>query len=210
LEKFPCPRRLFARRRGGSSGFGCRIPFFPRVLEHLVRFGLRSRDHADPGGGFRGAFLEPVPQVQQVHPIAPQFPRQLSGRGSLCEPPEDQNPLGRGPTGSLERGSGVPVEHPTAVGAPVVQDRCPVPSLNPHPIGPLAPRARQAVGVQQIDQEPVARARVHQVYDREVHLPASETTTAEHRRTLTFDRRTGKDQFHPDGLMSQHVWFLRF
>ncbi|QJW93429.1 hypothetical protein FTUN_0935 [Frigoriglobus tundricola] len=203
LAKFPCPRRLLARRRGGSSGFGCRTPFFPRILEHLVRFGLRAGDRADLRGGSRGAFLEPVPQIQQVHPIAPQFSRQLSGRGSLREPAEDQNPLGRGPTGAVERGSGVRIEHPTAMGASVVQDRCPMPGLNPHPIGPVAPRARQTVGVQQIDQIPVARAWVHQVHDREVHLPASKTTATQHRRTLTLDRGMGKDQFHPDGLMSQ-------
>ncbi|QJW95580.1 hypothetical protein FTUN_3130 [Frigoriglobus tundricola] len=207
LAKFPCPRRLLARRRGGSSGFGCRTPFFPRILEHLVRFGLRAGDRADLRGGSRGAFLEPVPQIQQVHPIAPQFSRQLSGRGSLREPAEDQNPLGRGPTGAVERGSGVRIEHPTAMGASVVQDRCPMPGLNPHPIGPVAPRARQTVGVQQIDQIPVARAWVHQVHDREVHLPASKTTATQHRRTLTLDRGMGKDQFHPDGLMSQHLKF---
>ncbi|QJW96218.1 hypothetical protein FTUN_3775 [Frigoriglobus tundricola] len=78
-----------------------------------------------------------------------------------------------------------------------------MPGLNPHPIGPVAPRARQTVGVQQIDQIPVARAWVHQVHDREVHLPASKTTATQHRRTLTLDRGMGKDQFHPDGLMSQ-------
>ncbi|QJW93030.1 hypothetical protein FTUN_0530 [Frigoriglobus tundricola] len=127
----------------------------------------------------------------------------MSGRGSLREPAEDQNPLGRGPTGAVERGSGVRIEHPTAMGASVVQDRCPMPGLNPHPIGPVAPRARQTVGVQQIDQIPVARAWVHQVHDREVHLPASKTTATEYRRTLTLDRGMGKDQFHPDGLMSR-------
>jgi hypothetical protein len=78
-----------------------------------------------------------------------------------------------------------------------------MPGLDPHSIGLLAPRARQTVGVQQLDQEPVARAWVHQVHDREIHLPASKTTATEHRRTLTLDRRMGKEQFHPDGLMSQ-------
>jgi hypothetical protein len=79
-----------------------------------------------------------------------------------------------------------------------------MPGLDPHSIGLLAPRARQTVGVQQLDQEPVARAWVHQVHDREIHLPASKTTATEHRRTLTLDRRMGKEQFHPDGLMSQN------
>jgi hypothetical protein len=179
LAKFPCPRCLLARRRGGSSGFGCRTPFFPRVLEHLVRFGRRPGDRTEAGGRFRGQLLEPVPEVQQVHPVAPEFPGQLRRRGSLCDPAEDQHPLGRRASGSLERGPGVHVEHPAAVGAPVIEHRFPVPGLNSHPVVPLAPRTTQTVRVEQIDQEPVARARVHQVHDREVHLPASEPTAGE-------------------------------
>ena len=92
------------------------------------------------------------------------------------------------------------------MGASVVQNRFPVPGLDPHPIGPLAPRARETVGVQQVDQEPVARDGVHQIDNREVHLPASRTTATEHGHTLTLDGGTGKDQFHPGGLMSHRVF----
>src|SRR5436305_801519 len=37
LAYVPWPRRLFARRRGGSPGSRCGSPFFPRVLVRLVR-----------------------------------------------------------------------------------------------------------------------------------------------------------------------------
>src|SRR5262249_26758340 len=35
--QLPSPRALLARRRGGSSALRCGSPFFPRILEHLVR-----------------------------------------------------------------------------------------------------------------------------------------------------------------------------
>src|SRR3954451_21311527 len=71
-SKVPWPLRLLARRRGGSSGSSCGVPFFPRVLVHLGSF-----DHlvvqwvavqSDPG-----ALLKPVSQDQQLLAIAPQL-----------------------------------------------------------------------------------------------------------------------------------------
>src|SRR6516162_4494490 len=41
FAQVPWPGTLFARRRGGSSGSVCGIPFFPRVLVGLV--GLQHR-----------------------------------------------------------------------------------------------------------------------------------------------------------------------
>ena len=35
----PRPRRLLARRRGGSARSKCSSPFFPRVLKHFIAFG---------------------------------------------------------------------------------------------------------------------------------------------------------------------------
>jgi hypothetical protein len=43
LANVPRPHRLLARQRGGSAGSLCSIPFFPRVLEHLVAFGFQIR-----------------------------------------------------------------------------------------------------------------------------------------------------------------------
>src|SRR5512147_465742 len=36
VSKVPWPLRLWARRRGGSSGSSCATPLFPRILVHLV------------------------------------------------------------------------------------------------------------------------------------------------------------------------------
>src|SRR3954447_15698984 len=85
VSKVPCPLRLLARRRGGSSGSSCGIPFFPRVLVHLV--GLhhviiqRVAVQVDPG-----VLLEPVPQGQQFLPIAAQLAGHLRRGGALCDP----------------------------------------------------------------------------------------------------------------------------
>lgn len=172
MAKFPCPRRLFARRRGGSAGYGCRTPFFPRILEHLVRLGFRPGD--DPGRPRRrlGEALEPVPEGEQVLAVAPEFAGQPGGRGALPDAPEDEYQLGRGAVGLLERGGGVGVEYRPAP-ALVVEDRRAVPVVDPQPIGPTAPGAPEPTRVEEVQEEPVAGVRVHQIDDREVHPWAS-------------------------------------
>src|SRR5512142_2344539 len=69
VSKVPWPLRLLARRRGGSSGPACAIPFFPRILVHLVGFdhGVVQRVAVQADSG---ALLEPVPQGQQLLAIA--------------------------------------------------------------------------------------------------------------------------------------------
>src|SRR3954453_2722385 len=82
LSKVPWPRRLLARRRGGSSGSSRATPFFPRVLVHLIgldalvpqRVTIQTQS---------GVLLEAVPQSQQLHPIAAQLARQPCRRGPL-------------------------------------------------------------------------------------------------------------------------------
>lgn len=44
LSYVPRPLRLFARRRGGSSGSGCLRPFFPHVLVQLVGLELVANE----------------------------------------------------------------------------------------------------------------------------------------------------------------------
>src|SRR5438270_3139174 len=81
VAKVPWPLRLLARRRGGSSGSSCGVPFVPRVLVHLV--GL---DHAIVQRVAveveSGTLLEPVPQDQELLAIAAQFARHLRRRGT--------------------------------------------------------------------------------------------------------------------------------
>src|SRR5262245_30712315 len=78
LSQVPGPGARFPRRRGGSSGSGCGIPFFPRILVHLV--GLRHlvvQPALVPEAVRR--VLEPVPQREQFLAVAAQFAGKLSG-----------------------------------------------------------------------------------------------------------------------------------
>src|SRR6516162_10070527 len=59
LSQVPRPRNLLARRRGGSSGSVCGMPFFPRILVHLI--GLdRLIVQRERVGGLQRLALEPV------------------------------------------------------------------------------------------------------------------------------------------------------
>src|SRR5262249_30549674 len=85
VSKVPWPLRLLARRRGGSSGSSCGMPFFPRVLVHLVGLdhGVVQRVAVQADAG---ALLESVPEGQQLLAIAAQFARHLRRGGPLSDP----------------------------------------------------------------------------------------------------------------------------
>ena len=164
----PWPRRLLARRRGGSSGSACGIPFFPRVLVHLVGLdhvvAQRVAVQADPG-----ALLEPVPQGQQLLAVAAQLAGQLRRGGALGDAAEDQQELRGAALGPLQGGPGEGVEDAAAVAAPVVQDRGAVAAVDPQALPLPAARAGQAVGVEQFDELGVAGVLVQVVDQGEVH-----------------------------------------
>ena len=65
LAKVPCPFRWLARRRGGSSGSGWGVLFFPRALGQFVGLKGGAGHHA----GWRGRVqmgLETLPQGMQL------------------------------------------------------------------------------------------------------------------------------------------------
>src|SRR5258708_27368613 len=76
FSKVPRPCRLLARRRGGSSTSGCGVPFFPRILEHLITFDFRIQQSAPGLQGF-GLALKLVTQFQHRLIADAEFP----GRG---------------------------------------------------------------------------------------------------------------------------------
>src|SRR5947209_6587736 len=59
----PWPRRLLARRRGGSAGSRCGTPFFPRILVCLVRLDVGVLQGIDVAEA-RCQVLELVPEPQ--------------------------------------------------------------------------------------------------------------------------------------------------
>ena len=81
------------------------MPFFPRVLVHLVGLddGVAQRVAVQPDPG---VLLEPVPQFQQVHAVAAQLAGQPRGRDALGDAAEDQDDLRRAALNPLEGGPG--------------------------------------------------------------------------------------------------------
>lgn len=168
MAMFPCPGRLLARRRGGSSGSGCGTPFFPRILVHLV--GLHGRVvQRQRVGRCQGRPLEAVPQLQQVLAV----PLQLAGqprRGlALGDPAEDQEDLGGPSVGLVEGRAGEGVEYPAAGATAVVEDRRAVPPVDLEVVAAPAPRAGEALGMEGLNEFLIAGVLVQELDDREVH-----------------------------------------
>jgi hypothetical protein len=144
------------------------MPFFPRVLIHLV--GLdRSVVQRQGVGRLQGRGLEPVPESQQVLAVPVQFTGQPRGGLALGDPPEDEEDLGGSPMGLVEGGAGEEIEHPAAAVTAVVEDRGAVPPVDLQGVAGLTARAGEAVGVEDIDKPLVAGILVHELGDGEVH-----------------------------------------
>jgi hypothetical protein len=145
----------------------CGIPFFPRVLVHLI--GLDRRVIQGHGvGAAERLLLEAVPQVQQVLPVPIQFAGQACRGRALGDAAEDQEDLRGAAVGLVEDGLGEGVEDPAARAA-VVQDRVTGPAVDPKPVATLAARAGEAVGVEDRDDLLVAGVLVQELGDGEVH-----------------------------------------
>jgi hypothetical protein len=144
------------------------MPFFPRVLVHLVgldrRVVQRVAVQADAG-----ALLQPVPEGQQLLAIAAQLARQLRRGGTLGDPVEDQQQLRGAAMGPLQRGPGEGVEDPAAGAALEVHHGGAMTAVDPQasPLG--AARAGQALGVEQFDEFAVAGVLVQIIDQGEVH-----------------------------------------
>jgi hypothetical protein len=207
LPQVPCPRRLLARRRGGSFGSGCGTPFFPGVLVHLVGLGGRVGQRQLLLGGLPGQGLEAVPEFEQVLAVAAQLAGQPRGRHPLAEAAQDQQPLGAGAAGLLQCGAGEGVEHAAAGAALVVEDGGAVAAVDAQPGVGAAARAGQATRVQDGHEPLVAGAFVEQVSEGEVH---DVTKTGERAMPPPFQPR-GRQQSTPQHRcrpMSQYSFCL--
>src|SRR6185369_6792619 len=119
----PCPRRLLARRRGGSPGSRCGSPFFPRILVHLVRLDLRVGQGGLAAGGPLGQRLHPVTQAQPLTAVPPELAGQLGSRHPLADAAQDEHQLGAGAVDLLQGRAGEGVEDAATGRALVIQDR---------------------------------------------------------------------------------------
>src|SRR3954469_7508435 len=144
------------------------MPFFPRVLVHLVGLDLRIVQRQRVSG-LQRLLLEPVPQSEQVLTVPVQFAGQACRGRALGDAAEDQEELRRSPVGLVEDRLGEGIEDSSAR-ATVVQDRVTGPAVDAKPVATLAAWAGQAVGVEDRDDLLVAGVLVHKLREREENM----------------------------------------
>lgn len=104
---------------GGASGSGCGVPFPPNSgpsRRPWPRHPQQVAIHTD-----QGAALEPMPQCEQLDPVAPQLLPQPGGRVALGQAAEDQQDLGRAGLLPLEVGPGPGVGAPPTSRATIIR-----------------------------------------------------------------------------------------
>jgi hypothetical protein len=146
---------------------GCGLPFFPRVLEHLVGLGVCVRQ-AGAGQPYPGDVLQPMPQVQQVAAATAQLAGQLGRGRALGDAAEEEHDLGRGALGALQGGAGPGVEDPAAARTAVVEDGVAVGAMDGQAMV-VAVGTGEAAGVQRLNEEVVAGLFVQQFNQGKVH-----------------------------------------
>jgi hypothetical protein len=152
------------------------MPFFPRILVHLVGLGLVVRQRRAVGGVQR-AGLDLVPQPQHVLAADPHLAGQLRGGDPLRDAAEDQEDLDRAEVCPLPRCSREHIENPSAPLAAVIDDRgVGTMAVDVQAVAGATTGAGEPVGVEQIEELLAAPLWVHQVDDREVHEVGSEET----------------------------------
>src|SRR5262245_22620588 len=93
LSYVPCPGRLFARRRGGSSGSRCGVLFFSGVLVEFIHLKRLSIHRI----GWRVVVqigLDPLPQGMNGLTRQMQFPRQSCRRFTLADTTKQEHQCG--------------------------------------------------------------------------------------------------------------------
>jgi hypothetical protein len=87
----------------------------------------------------------------------------------LGEAADDQDQLAGPPLEAMKGRAGEGVEDPLAVAAAEVQDRVAAAPVDDHAVIGMTAGTGEAVGVQPLQELPVAGLLIHQVGDREVH-----------------------------------------
>lgn len=116
-----------------------------------------------------------MPQPQHVLAADPHLAGEFRGGDPLGDAAEDQEDLYWAEVRPLPECSREPVEHPSAPRAAVVDDRgVGATAVDVESIPSRTTRAREPVGVEQVEELLAATLLVHQVEDREVHGVGSE------------------------------------
>ena len=95
--------------------------------------------------------LQTVPPVEQLGPLATQFPGQLRRRGALGNAAEDQQHVRGTFLRSVQHRPGIGVEDPAAVPAAIIQDRVTIPAVYAVLFVLATTRTAQTLRVEQVD-----------------------------------------------------------
>jgi hypothetical protein len=156
----------------------CGIPFFPRILVHLVGLGPVVRQGHAVGGGQRTG-LDRVPQPEQMLAADPQLAGESRGGLPLGDAAEDQEDLSGAQVCPLPGSAGEHVEDPAAALAAVADDRgTGTAAVDVEAVAGATTGAGEPLGVEQIEELLAATLLVHQVDDREVHEVGSDEVDA--------------------------------
>jgi hypothetical protein len=150
------------------------MPFFPRILVHLVGLGVVIRQWGAVGGGQRPR-LDLMSQPEQMLAADADLAGELRGRLSLGDAAKDQEDLGGAQMGPLPGGASEHVEDPAAALAAVIDDwSVGVAPVDVEALAGTAAGAGVALGVEQVEELLAATLLVHEVDDREVHEVGSD------------------------------------
>lgn len=144
------------------------MPFFPRILVHLVGLG-DGIGHGRLVQGLLRQALQAMSERQQFGAVQTEFTRQLRRGDSLSDAAQDQHDLGWrfGRSGKHRPREGV--EDAAAGTTAVIQHRFPMPTMNGESFVGLTSRTGQPIRMQQVDQFGVTGILVHEVLNGEIH-----------------------------------------
>src|ERR671932_337014 len=123
VSQLPCPRVLFARRRGGSAAFGGLRPFSPAFWYSSSASVTASGSGAEGGKGLRDQRLDLVASLQEVAAVNAQFGCQMLGRHTLGDTPQDLDNRRATVARLRPERAGKHIEDGATTATPVVHDR---------------------------------------------------------------------------------------
>src|SRR5919202_1410322 len=169
VSQLPCPRVLFARRRGGSAAFGGLRPFSPAFWYSSSASVTASGSGTEGGKVLRDQRLDAVAARQEVAAINPEFRSQVLRRHPLADAAQDLHDRRTAIVTLGPDRPGKEVEDRPAAAAAVVQDRGTMPIM-----GGLVGRQRMPLGtaqpvrMQDAEQEGIARLLIQQLIERKL------------------------------------------
>jgi hypothetical protein len=183
------------------------MPFFPRILIHLVGLGdiVRKR------GWWRrehGMLLQAMPQLQQHAAITIQLTSQARRGGALGNPTQNEDDLTGSAVRVVESSLRPGVEDASAIATLVIEDRSAVAAMNIQTIRCATARTSQTTRMEDVHQEVITGGFIHEIDKGKVHDSPSwvKRILRDNRAHSTPKPRKIKGQFHRTAIMSQHLF----